>query len=72
MDQTALLFAASGITSGALLWSFISSQTQKKYHPGPSGLPVIGNLHQLPKETPWATYQEWSKVYGMHGLKSKD
>ncbi|PVF95625.1 cytochrome P450 [Serendipita vermifera] len=64
MDQSALLFAASGITSGALLWSYISSQNQKKYHPGPSRLPVIGNLLQIPKETPWTTYREWSKVYG--------
>lgn len=35
-----------------------------KYHPGPTPLPILGNLHQIPRETPWKTYKEWSKAYG--------
>jgi len=27
-------------------------------------LPLIGNIHQLPQESPWRTYAQWSKQYG--------
>ncbi|KAI0060009.1 cytochrome P450 [Artomyces pyxidatus] len=32
--------------------------------PGPRGLPVIGNLLDIPKERSWLTYSEWAKTYG--------
>ncbi|ETS76286.1 hypothetical protein PFICI_11673 [Pestalotiopsis fici W106-1] len=32
--------------------------------PGPPGVPLIGNVLQTPKETPWVHYYEWSKKYG--------
>lgn len=32
--------------------------------PGPPGAPLIGNILQTPKETPWVHYYEWSKKYG--------
>ncbi|KAH6899265.1 O-methylsterigmatocystin oxidoreductase [Coprinopsis sp. MPI-PUGE-AT-0042] len=32
--------------------------------PGPRGLPLLGNVFQLPSEKPWKAYSEWSKVYG--------
>ena len=32
--------------------------------PGPKGVPVIGNLRQLPKLKPWVQLKEWSEVYG--------
>ncbi|KAF8645514.1 hypothetical protein AX16_007798 [Volvariella volvacea WC 439] len=32
--------------------------------PGPKGLPIIGNLRQFPKQTPWLTYESWAKTYG--------
>jgi hypothetical protein len=31
---------------------------------GPPRLPLIGNIHQLPQESPWRTYAQWSKQYG--------
>ena len=32
--------------------------------PGPKPLPILGNLFDLPTETPWVTYAEWSKSLG--------
>ncbi|EAU81843.2 cytochrome P450 [Coprinopsis cinerea okayama7 len=32
--------------------------------PGPRGVPILGNLLQIPKEKPWVAYSEWSKRYG--------
>lgn len=32
--------------------------------PGPSGLPIIGNLLDSPKEYSWIKYLEWARKYG--------
>jgi len=32
--------------------------------PGPTPLPILGNLFDLPKESPWVTYAEWGKKFG--------
>ena len=34
------------------------------YAPGPPSLPIIGNLLDIPKDTPWAAYADMSKNYG--------
>jgi hypothetical protein len=35
------------------------------YPPGPSSLPIIGNLLDFPTDMPWRAYAEMSKKYGM-------
>lgn len=32
--------------------------------PGPRGLPLIGNLLDMPSEKEWLTFAEWGKKYG--------
>ncbi|KAI0295936.1 hypothetical protein BC826DRAFT_1006304 [Russula brevipes] len=34
------------------------------YPPGPRPLPIIGNLFDIPKESSWLTYTQFSKTYG--------
>ncbi|CAA7262436.1 unnamed protein product [Cyclocybe aegerita] len=54
---------AAGVFGG-LLWYVISSGRRMKLPPGPKRLPVIGNAHQVPTETPWRAFSEWGKKYG--------
>jgi len=35
--------------------------------PGPKGLPVIGNLCDMPTSFDWQTYHKWSKEFGTSG-----
>jgi len=32
--------------------------------PGPKGLPIIGNLLDLPSTHEWRTFSKWGDVYG--------
>ena len=35
--------------------------------PGPKGLPVIGNLRDMPTSFEWQTYHKWSKELSTSG-----
>uniref|UniRef100_A0A1J3GJ33 Cytochrome P450 83A1 n=3 Tax=Noccaea caerulescens TaxID=107243 RepID=A0A1J3GJ33_NOCCA len=49
-----------------LLFFLYQKPRTKRYKlpPGPTALPVIGNLHQLPKHNPQRFFYEWAKKYG--------
>ena len=36
----------------------------KPLHSGPSGLPIVGNLFDVPVDFQWLKYAEWSKKFG--------
>ena len=39
-------------------------QRRRGCPPGPRPLPIIGNLLDIPKESSWLAYTEFSKIYG--------
>lgn len=38
---------------------------RRLYPPGPPGIPLIGNLHQIPVEHQHLKFMKWGRTYGM-------
>lgn len=32
--------------------------------PGPPGLPIVGNIFDMPSDKDWLTYAKWGELYG--------
>jgi len=51
----------------ALIFLHLKRKNGRSYlplPPGPKGLPVIGNLRDMPTSFEWETYHKWSKELG--------
>ncbi|KAI0362724.1 cytochrome P450 [Trametes cingulata] len=59
-----LVFCVCAVLS-ALIWARSRRRSREPHPPGPPGLPLIGNLLDVPNPTdfPWNTYLNWSKQY---------
>ena len=45
----------------------LSSKPTRHLPPGPKGLPIIGNIYDIPEKFEWVTYRELSRQYGEPG-----
>ncbi|KAJ5563107.1 hypothetical protein N7461_001868 [Penicillium sp. DV-2018c] len=45
-------------------WTTSQHQQCRPLPPGPKTLPIIGNLHQVPRKVPWKIYKQWADTYG--------
>lgn len=64
--------AASAAILASIVFVF-SSYHNRRTLPlplGPKGLPLLGNILDIPLEKPWKVYDAWSKQYGMFPPKN--
>lgn len=52
----------------AVIWYYFRQRTRAprgtSLPPGPKGLPVVGNLFDIPRERSWLTYTDWARTLG--------
>jgi hypothetical protein len=47
-----------------LLLALTLGKARGNLPPGPRGLPLLGNVFQMPTDSPWLTVAAWGKKYG--------
>lgn len=47
-----------------ILKQFITTKSRHPFPPGPSGLPILGNLLDWPVSKGWLTFTSWGTMYG--------
>ncbi|KAG1815026.1 cytochrome P450 [Suillus subaureus] len=47
-----------------LMKQVFAKKNHAPYPPGPRGLPLVGNIQDIPHVKPWLTFAEWGKKYG--------
>ena len=48
-----------------ILTRLFSAKRPAPLPPGPKGLPLLGNVLDMPSEQEWLTFAKWGEVWGM-------
>jgi hypothetical protein len=66
-DEPSSIWIAAASAAAALVLvqaARAKRRNQLPLPPGPKGLPLIGNLLDIPQNKPWIVYNEWAERYG--------
>ncbi|KAL1945441.1 hypothetical protein VTO73DRAFT_2292 [Trametes versicolor] len=64
LNTVALCFVASLAVVIALRGIWLRKASKNPLPPGPRGLPLLGNLFDMPRHSAWLRFSEWSKEFG--------
>jgi cytochrome P450 len=63
--MTGVLLSLVALAAAGLLYLLLFvGHRDKRLPPGPPTLPIIGNLHQIPKKGSYLKFTEWAQTYG--------
>lgn len=63
MTPFLLLAVICSLATAAYVYTFVGRR-EKHLPPGPPTLPILGNIHQIPKKGAHFQFTEWAKQYG--------
>jgi len=67
-DNKVVAVAIGSLSFLSILYVYRKTRPSAALPPGPSPVPVVGNIFQMPKGHTWIKYAEWAKQYGENYL----
>lgn len=65
MDELALITLVVAAITLVGVYRSLKAPKGLPLPPGPPGLPIIGNVLDLPKNQEWVQYRNWGRKYGV-------